>query len=351
VSDVGRFSLFRGKTAPYRDQIENGMNIIEDARNVLKIEAEGILNLVHRIDAKFVRMVEMVAASTGRLIVGGIGKSGIVGRKIVATLNSTGTRSLFLHPVEAMHGDLGMVCPDDIFLALSNSGETDELNLLLPSIRSIGCRIIAFTGNPQSTLASHSDIVIDTGVDREACPLGLAPTASTTAQLAMGDALAVVLINRKHFKSDDFRRFHPGGSLGQRLAQRVSDIMLTGAALPLVPLNTPMSEAVEQIDRLNLGAVFVVGEGTVLAGIITDGDIRRAVARQSPLDRLTVNEIMTPDPLTIGPEIPAYDALNLMEIHQITILPIADDRRRVVGILHLHDILGKGAFKFNGGPT
>ncbi len=327
------------------------MSIIEDARDVLKIEADGILDLVDRIDDRFERMVEMIVSSKGRLIVGGIGKSGIVGRKIVATLNSTGTRSLFLHPVEAMHGDLGMVCPDDIFLALSNSGETDELNLLLPSIRSIGCTIIAFTGNPQSTLASHSDIVIDTGVAREACPLGLAPTASTTAQLAMGDALAVVLINRKHFKSADFRRFHPGGSLGQRLAQRVRDIMLTGDAVPLVPLTTPLAEAVERIDRLNLGAVFVVGGEKALAGIITDGDIRRAVARRRPLDRLAVEEIMTPDPLTIAPETPAYDALNLMETHQITILPITDEGRRVVGILHLHDILGKGAFKFNGGPT
>jgi arabinose-5-phosphate isomerase len=244
-----------------------------------------------------------------------------------------------------------MVCPDDIFLALSNSGETDELNLLLPSIRSIGCTVIAFTGNPQSTLARHSDIVIDTGVAREACPLGLAPTASTTAQLAMGDALAVVLINRKHFKSDDFRRFHPGGSLGQRLAQQVSDIMLTGAAVPLVSLATPMTAAVERIDRLNLGAVFVVDENTTLAGIVTDGDIRRAVARRRHLDRLAVDEIMTADPLTIGPDTPAYDALNLMETHQITILPITDTRRRVVGILHLHDILGKGAFKFNGGQA
>jgi len=352
TSDARPFhSLLQDGPGRHIFDIENGMSIIEDARDVLKIEADGILDLVDRIDDRFERMVEMIVSSKGRLIVGGIGKSGIVGRKIVATLNSTGTRSLFLHPVEAMHGDLGMVCPDDIFLALSNSGETDELNLLLPSIRSIGCTIIAFTGNPQSTLASHSDIVIDTGVAREACPLGLAPTASTTAQLAMGDALAVVLINRKHFKSADFRRFHPGGSLGQRLAQRVRDIMLTGDAVPLVPLTTPLAEAVERIDRLNLGAVFVVGGEKALAGIITDGDIRRAVARRRPLDRLAVEEIMTPDPLTIAPETPAYDALNLMETHQITILPITDEGRRVVGILHLHDILGKGAFKFNGGPT
>jgi arabinose-5-phosphate isomerase len=327
------------------------MDVIQEAIDVLKIEAEGILTLAERIDGRFAQMVDLVVEATGRLIVGGIGKSGIVGRKIVATLNSTGTRSLFLHPVEAMHGDLGMVCPDDIFLALSNSGETDELNLLLPSIRSIGCKIIAFTGNPRSTLARHSDIVIDTGVAREACPLGLAPTASTTAQLAMGDALAVVLINRKHFKSDDFRRFHPGGSLGQHLAAMVCDLMLTGDAVPLVPLATPMAEAVVQIDRLNLGAVFVVDEAGILAGIITDGDIRRALARRRPIDQLTVEALMTADPLTIGPETPAYDALNLMESNEITILPITDSGRRVVGILHLHDILGKGAFKFNGAPA
>ncbi len=324
------------------------MDAIQEAIDVLKIEAEGILALAERIDGRFSQMVDLVVSATGRIIVGGIGKSGIVGRKIVATLNSTGTRSLFLHPVEAMHGDLGMVCPDDVFLALSNSGETDELNLLLPSIRSIGCKIIAFTGNPRSTLARHSDIVIDTGVAREACPLGLAPTASTTAQLAMGDALAVVLINRKSFKTDDFRRFHPGGTLGHRLKGMVGELMLTGHAVPLVAVGTPMNRAVVQIDRFNLGAVFVVDEQGILAGIITDGDIRRALARSRPIDRLNVEALMTVDPLTIGPETPAYDALNLMEAHEITILPVTDSGRRVVGILHLHDILGKGTLKFNG---
>ncbi|GAG82207.1 unnamed protein product, partial [marine sediment metagenome] len=206
--------------------------IIKDAIKVLKIEAEGILGLVDRIDDNFPKMVELICRSKGRLIISGIGKSGLVGRKIVATLNSTGTRSLFLHPAEAMHGDLGMVDSDDIFIALSNSGETDELNSLIPSIRKIGCTTIAFTGNKTSTLAKHSDIIIDVGVEREACPMGLAPTASSTALLAMGDALAVTLINKKHFKSSDFKKIHPGGILGQRLSSNVQDMMLTGASIP-----------------------------------------------------------------------------------------------------------------------
>jgi arabinose-5-phosphate isomerase len=293
-------------------------------------------------------MVELICKSNGRLIIGGIGKSGIVGRKIVATLNSTGTRSIFLHPVEAMHGDLGQVSPDDIFLALSNSGETDELNILLASIRKIGCTIIAFTGNKNSTLAKHSDIVIDVGVDREACPFGLAPTASTTALLAMGDALAVVLINQKHFKSSDFRKFHPGGMLGQRLYSKVKDIMLTGESLPRVHEGASMEVAVSEIDRLGLGVTLVVRKDDTLAGIITDGDIRRAIAKKKPILDLTVEAVMTKTPLTASPSAPAYDALNLMEQHQITVLPITNPIGKILGILHLHDILGKGEFKFNG---
>ena len=213
--------------------------IIEDAIEVLKLEADGILNLIDRIDHNFTDMVELIYNATGRVIVAGIGKSGIVGRKIVATLTSTGTRALFLHPVEAMHGDLGMVCKDDVVVALSNSGETSELNILLPSIRALGCKIIAMTGNPNSTLAKNSDIVINVGVAKEACPMGLAPTTSTTALLAMGDALAVVLINKRNFKSTDFKKFHPGGSLGQRLLSRVRDLMLTGKTSPGSGWRTP----------------------------------------------------------------------------------------------------------------
>ncbi len=322
--------------------------IIQKAIEVLKIEADGIINLIDRIDDNFSEMVELICSSGGRIIISGIGKSGIVGRKIVATLNSTGTRSLFLHPVEAMHGDLGQVTADDIFIALSKSGETDELNILLSSIRRIGCRIIAFTGDKNSNLANHSDIVIDVGVDCEACPLGLAPTASTTALLAMGDALAVVLLEKKQFKSSDFKLFHPAGTLGQRLTAKIKDLMISHKSLPCVSEGTPMTEAVIAIDRGGLGATLVVNQHNKLSGIVTDGDIRRMVVSDRPISELTVEDVMTKNPRTLKKDSPTYDALNIMEQHQITVLPIVNSAGEVKGILHLHDILGKGEFKFNG---
>ncbi len=322
--------------------------ILNEAIKVLRIEAEGILQLADRIDEAFVEMVELIYNSTGRLIIAGIGKSGIVGRKIVATLNSTGTRSLFLHPVEAMHGDLGIVSKDDIFIALSNSGETDELIILVSSIQKIGCTIITFTGNKNSTLAKHSDIVIDVGVDKEACPLGLAPTASTTALLAMGDALAVVLSNKRHFNQSDYKKFHPGGNIGQMLSSKVRDIMLKGKSLPIVFEGTSLEEAIEKIDRFRLGTTLILRSDDTLSGIITDGDLRRLIAKKKPIFELTVEEAMTKNPRTVGPDSPTYDALNMMEQHQITVLPIKDRGGKIHGILHLHDILGKGKFKFNG---
>ena len=322
--------------------------IKDHAIEVLKLEAEGILKLANRIDDRFVEMVDTIYDAKGRVIVAGIGKSGIVARKIVATLNSTGTRSLFLHPVEAVHGDLGIVSEDDVFLALSNSGETDELNILLPSIRHIGCPIIAFTGNTVSTLARGSDIVINVGVDREACPLGLAPTTSTTALLAMGDALAVVLINKRDFKPSDFKRYHPGGALGQRLTSRVKDLMMTGQSIPKVSKEADMTAAIDEIERLQLGATLVADGTETLVGIITDGDIRRAIARREAILDQSIDHVMTPNPRTVRPETPTYDALNVMEKYQITVLPITNPIGRIRGILHLHDILGKGEFKFNG---
>lgn len=323
--------------------------VINEAVTVLQLESESILEMSKRVDHHFALMVDMICRCPGRVIIAGIGKSGIIARKITATLNSTGTRSLFLHPVEAMHGDLGMVCPEDVFIALSSSGETDELNILLPRIRVVGCPIIAFTGKADSTLATHSDLIIDVGVAKEACPLGLAPTCSTTAMLAMGDALAVVLVNRKHFKTDDFKRFHPGGALGHRLARSVGDIMLTGNAVPSVGRGGLMADAIREMNRHSLGVILVLDHpDDHLIGIITDGDIRRAVAQQKPLYSMSVDEIMSTDPLQTHPETPAYDALNTMERHQITVLPITDTDNRVKGILHLHDILGKGEFKFNG---
>ena len=322
--------------------------VTQQAVDVIRMEAEGLLDLAERVDESFARMVDAICNASGRVVIGGIGKSGLVGRKIVATLNSTGTRSLFLHPVEAMHGDLGIVCRDDVFLALSNSGETEELNMLVPIIREIGCTVVALTGKINSTLAKASDIVIDVGVAREACPLGLAPTASTTALLAMGDALAVVLINRKNFKASDFKRFHPGGSLGQRLSRRVEDFMLTGAVVPQVALGTPMKAAIQEIDRCGLGATLVVRPEGFLAGIITDGDIRRCLSRCTDIFQETVDAVMTPNPRSVSPDTPAFDALNLMEHFQITVLPITNPIGKIRGVLHLHDILGKGEFKFNG---
>ncbi len=322
--------------------------IIKQAADVLKIEAEAVLGLVDKLDQRFIDMVESICMSKGRVIISGIGKSGLIGRKIAATLNSTGTNSFFLHPVEAMHGDLGMVCRDDIFIALSNSGETEELNILIPSITGIGCKVIAFTGNPSSTLASTADLVIDVGVEKEACPLGLAPTSSTTALLAMGDALAVVLIEKKQFKSSDFKKFHPGGKLGQRLAGNVDGIMLTGDRIPGVSDRASLREAILTIDRFRLGIALVVDDAEKLVGVLTDGDVRHLMALGEWTPDRPVVRVMTQNPKHLKTGTAAYDALNMMEQHQITVLPITDDEGHVMGILHLHDILGKGQFKFSG---
>jgi len=322
--------------------------ILEYAKEVLQIEAEGILGVVDRLDGQFVKMVELVHACTGRVIITGVGKSGIVARKIVATLNSTGTRSLFLHPVEAMHGDLGIVSAEDVVIALSNSGETDELNMLVPSLKRIGCPLIVFTGRVDSTLGRQGDIVINVRVDREACPLGLAPTASTTALLAVGDALAVTLIRKRNFKVRDFKQFHPAGSLGQRLSLKVREIMLTGKNVPKVCEGQSMRQAIKEINRLQIGATLVVKKGDILFGIVTDGDIRRHIMEHENICESAVEDVMTRHPMTLGPDSLASQALSIMEKKQITVLPIVNPIQKVRGILHLHDILGKGAFRFNG---
>jgi arabinose-5-phosphate isomerase len=323
-------------------------SVLEQAREVLRTEAEGIVQLCERIDEGFSRLVDRIYQCRGRVIIAGIGKSGLIARKIVATLNSTGTRSIFLHPVEAMHGDLGMVSKEDIFIALSNSGETDELNILLPSIRGAGCPVIAFTGNPHSTLARESDQVIDVGVEKEACPLNMAPTASTTAQLAMGDALAVVLISKRQFTTHDFKKFHPGGSLGRRLALQAAEIMLTGDAVPAVSEGTRMQTALAVLDEKRLGVVLVLDPEGKLSGIITDGDVRRMVVRDTAPTDQPVEALMVRGPKAVSRRTQLYEALNLMERNQITVLPVLEGDGRVAGILHLHDILGKGAVRFNG---
>ncbi|WP_457552014.1 KpsF/GutQ family sugar-phosphate isomerase [Desulfobacula sp.] len=324
--------------------------IIEKAKEVLQIEADSILKLTRNINVSFEDLVNAICGSTGRVIISGIGKSGLIGKKIVATLISTGTNSIFLHPVEALHGDLGMVSKEDVFIAISNSGETSELNQLLPVIKDIGCKLAGFTGNLGSTMAKICDILIDTGVEKEACPFNMAPTSSTTAQLAMGDALAVVLITKKKFKKSDFMKSHPGGVLGQRLSCRVGEIMFESSTAPWVLTGSSMGIALEQMDRFKLGAVIVLDKEKRLKGIITDGDVRHCMANhQTNFKNLTVDRVMSSNPHALNPQSFLYEALNLMEKYQITVLPIIDKDGRIDGLLHLHDILGKGSFQFNGG--
>jgi len=323
--------------------------IIQQAKEVLKIEAQSILDLTERIGPEFKKAVDIILHAKGRLILTGMGKSGLVARKISATLNSTGTSSLFLHPAEAIHGDLGMVTPNDVILAISNSGHTAEINRILPIVKGMGAKIILFTGGLDSPMARESDVVIDVGVEREACPLGLAPTASTTAALAMGDALAVVLLNHRRFNQDDFRRFHPGGSLGERLAFRVKEVMLTDAHIPTVPVGATVAEAIREIDAKGIGATLVCGEDQRLEGMISDGDLRRALIARKDIHNLKVEEIMTSSPMSIGENETSIDALGLMEAHGITHLAVVDNHARVKGIVHLHDLLGREGFRINGG--
>ncbi len=319
---------------------------IEQAKNVLTIEAEGILAVRERIGPDFERAVTMVLNCPSRVILTGLGKSGIIGQKIAATLNSTGTASFFLHPVEAMHGDLGIVDGRDVVIAISYSGETPELNLLVNSLKNRAVSIVAMTGGPDSTLAKLADAVLNVAVPREACPLGLAPTASTTATLALGDALAVVLLDRKKFRECDFRRNHPGGSLGDRLKVRVSEVMLTGAHIPVVSEGTPLRRTVEVLNAKNLGAVLIADAEQHIRGIITDGDIRRMVAKGVDLDADKAADHMTAGPKSIDETLLAADALSLMQQHEITILVVTDAAGRLTGILHLHDLIGKGEFRF-----
>jgi arabinose-5-phosphate isomerase len=325
------------------------MMIIEQAKEVLKIEAQSILDLTERIGPEFEKAVDIIVHAKGRVILTGMGKSGLVGRKISATLNSTGTSSLFLHPAEAIHGDLGMVTPDDVILAISNSGHTAEISRILPIVKGMGAKVILFTGGLDSPMARESDVVIDVGVEREACPLGLAPTASTTSALAMGDALAVVLLNQRRFDRDDFRRFHPGGSLGERLSFKIKEVMLTDAHIPMVPLGATVEQAIQEIDAKRIGATLICGENQRLEGIISDGDLRRALLSRKEIHCLKVEEVMSPSPKTIAENETSIEALGLMEAHAITHLVVVDEQTRVKGIVHLHDLLGREGFRINGG--
>ena len=319
---------------------------IEIAKEVLLIEEQGLAAVRDRIGKEFVDAIEIILASPGRLVITGIGKSGLVGQKISATLNSTGTPSFFLHPVEAMHGDLGMVMAGDVVVAISYSGETPELNSLLISLKKRGNKIIAMTGGKNSSLAVAADVVLDIHIPKEACPLGLAPTTSTTATLAMGDALSVVLLNRKKFQAEDFRHNHPGGSLGQRLKVKVTEVMFQGDDIPMVRPQLSAAESIVALNEKDTGVVLVVDENNTILGIVTDGDVRRCIVKNGGITDITAEQLMTKNPICIGPEQLAADALSIMQKHEITALPIVDAEKRLLGLLHLHNLLGKGEFRF-----
>ncbi|OIP88954.1 MAG: arabinose-5-phosphate isomerase [Syntrophaceae bacterium CG2_30_58_14] len=315
---------------------------IRQAKEVLQLEADSILQLIDRVGEDFSRAVEMIYRCTGRVIVAGIGKSGLIGRKIVATLTSTGTQALFLHPVEGLHGDLGIVTKDDILVAISHSGETDELNMIVDSIRAIGVPRIAFTGNLSSTLARSCDIVIDVGVAREACPFGLAPTSSSTAALAMGDALAVALIHRRNFQEKDFFKFHPGGSLGSRLRAKIRDVMICGSQIPRVDISSTVLDAIRVMDETNKGFVLVTNVTEKLLGILTDGDVRRLVRTGIDFRNQRIDTLMTRSPKSIRENISVAWTVEMMQRMEITTLVVTDDENRIKGYVHLHDILGRG---------
>ncbi|GAQ94205.1 arabinose-5-phosphate isomerase [Thermodesulfovibrio aggregans] len=320
-------------------------NLIEVAKKVLLIEAQSLQSLIDRINEDFVKAVEIIHNSKGRVVVTGIGKSGLIGRKIAATLASTGTPSFFMHPAEASHGDLGMVTEEDVVIAISNSGETEEVLRLIPFLKYFNVKIIALSGNPQSTLAKQADVFLDVSVKEEACPFGFIPTASTTATLAMGDALAVALIMRNGFKKEDFAMFHPGGSLGRKMLTKVKDLMHTGEEIPVVYPDTGMIDAVLEISSKRLGVVVVIDENKKILGIITDGDVRRGVQKWGKeLFDLKASQIMTKSPKTINEEELAAVALSTMRKYSITSLVVPASDGTLRGLIHIHDILKKGIF-------
>jgi len=310
---------------------------LELAREVLRTEAAAITGLIERIDGSFGQAVQMLLASHGRVVVSGMGKSGHIARKVAATFASTGTAAFFVHPAEASHGDLGMITAQDVMVAFSNSGETGELLAIVPAVKRMGAKLLALTGNPNSTLARLADVHIDTHVEREACPMGLAPTASTTAQLAMGDALAVALLDARGFGPEDFARSHPGGNLGRQSLIRVRDVMRSGLEVPTVPLNATLAQALQEVTAKRLGMTAVL-DGGRLAGVFTDGDLRRALQKVTDLST-PVAEVMTHNPRHIGPDALAIEAVHLLDEHNINQLLVVDAGGALVGALNTLDLL------------
>lgn len=320
----------------------NDKECIEKGKEVLKIEASAIMGLVERVDSSFLKAVDIIYNCKGRVVVTGMGKSGWIGNKIAATLSSTGTPSFFLHPAEGIHGDIGMIARGDVVLALSNSGETRELNEIIPGIKRLGIELIVLTGNDSSALAKAGKVVINTGVEREACSLGLAPTASTTAALAMGDAIAVALLEKRGFSKEDFALLHPGGNLGRKLILKVKDLMHEGDEIPVIDENTAMKNAIVEMTSKKLGIVIVLNSKKEICGIITDGDLRRIIEKHGNFLEKKVSELMTKKPKTISESALAVEALHIMENHSITSIVVSPGDGKVTGVVHLHDILRSG---------
>lgn len=321
-------------------KVINKEEAILTARRVIDIESRAVAALAERLDESFSAAVELILSATGKVVVSGMGKSGIICQKIASTLASTGTSSFFLHPAEGVHGDLGMLMKNDILMAISNSGETEELVKILPLVKRMGIKMIALTGKKGSTLERYADVTLDVGVAEEACPLGLAPTASTTACLAMGDAIAVALLERKGFKAEDFASLHPAGSLGRRL-QRVEDLMHGGREVPRVESGTSVKEAILEITAKRMGFAGVFEKGS-LKGVVTDGDLRRALEKGGSILDKRVDEVMNVSPKVIDSGALAESALRLMEEHSITALFVRGDAAAVVGVVHMHDLLKAG---------
>ena len=315
---------------------------LNEGRRVLQIEAHAVQTLIDRLDERFTQAVDLLYNCRGKVVVSGMGKSGLIGQKIAATLASTGTPSFFLHPAEGLHGDLGMLARRDALVAISNSGETKEILQLLPYIERMGVPTVGLTGKMGSTLAKHSDVVLDVSVSEEACPMGLAPTASTTATLAMGDALAVALLQKRGFKSEDFAQFHPGGTLGRRLLIKVRDLMHVGDEVPRVQEQATGSTAISEISAKKLGMTTVIDRTGVLFGVITDGDLRRFVQQGGDVIKATAGTLASRTPRTIGPDDLAARAVEMMERYSITTLVVTEGERRIVGVIHLHDLLKNG---------
>ena len=316
--------------------------INELANEVLDIEANSILRLKSNIGENFEKAIDILYNCKGRVIVTGMGKSGLIGKKIAATMSSTGTPSYFLHPAESTHGDSGVITREDVIIAISNSGETQELMNLLPLIKRFGCPMIGMTGNLNSTLAKASEVVMDISVEREACPLNKAPTASTTATLAMGDTLAVCLMEKKGFTKEDFLMFHPSGKLGKGLTYKVVDLMITGDKMPVVSDSLSFTSVINTISEFKLGMAMIVDASGQLTGVLTDGDIRRTIIKHSDTSNLQVKDVMTVNPKRITSDAYAASALNLMEKYSITALAVVDENNIPVGVIHVHDLLRAG---------